>query len=114
MNEENEAKMRERLPAAKLPPGFSQCGDGWFDLLYTTILVLPDGVSIREAKEKYGRLSLFTGCAEGISDEDRNFAKGVVVLAEAMSLRICDQCGARGTVLRDRWVRVRCDEHAAL
>lgn len=93
-------------------PGVA-CGDGWFDLLdalcqsvqsQTDDYNAPQ-VVVTQAKEKLGQLRFYTRDA---SAEQR----GMVRLAEAMSSRICDQCGRPGALLVAGALMARCPDHA--
>lgn len=74
------------------------CGKGWFDLLdvlferlqfWTDRNGAPQ-VTLKEAKEKYGELSIYLDCH---GNEEQN---GMITMAEEMSTRICEQCGMPG------------------
>ncbi len=102
------------MPAVQSPFahwGF-ECGDGWYDLIDALCLQLQFAtkngapqVVARQVKEKFGRLRFYT-C--GQNDEQQ----GMIVLAEAMSARLCEVCGNRGRIVEDQWLRSRCPEHA--
>jgi len=91
------------------------CGDGWFDLIDTLCERLqfwtdrnkaPQVVAI-QVKEKFGTLRFYSRGA--ISQEQR----GMIYMAEAMSARICDQCGKPGQTLVHEFLHMtRCAEHA--
>lgn len=77
--------------------GFS-CGDGWFDLIdalcerlqsWTDHNGAPQVVA-SQVKEKYGELCFYTS---GATSEKQD---GMILMAEAMSERICEQCGRPG------------------
>lgn len=90
------------------------CGDGWFDLIdrlcerlqfWTDHYKAPQVVAL-QVKEKFGELRFFPRDA---SQEQR----GMICMAEAMSSRICEQCGKPGQKLvHDFWHMTRCPEHA--
>lgn len=94
--------------------GFS-CGDGWFDLIDTLCERLQHETDHNNApqiiasqvKEKFGALRFYV--RNGATDEQW----GMIAMAEAMSSRICDECGKPAQRLgNDLWVRTRCPEHA--
>ena len=125
MNKELDAKLCERYPLIfaerRLPIqescmawGFS-CGDGWFDLVDTLCRSLQFSTDRNHApqalatqvKEKWGVLSF---CAKGTNEWQR----GAIAMAEAMSGRICEECGQPGRLLVDQngVFLTRCSEHA--
>lgn len=101
--------------------GFSH-GDGWFniiDCLSATITDMmkrhparkhltpeefEDTVQVRVAqvKEKFGSLRFYV-------DNDNKEIRGAITMAELMSGRTCESCGAPGTRRGGGWVKVRCD-----
>ena len=94
--------------------GFS-CGDGWFDLIDTLCERLQfwtdhngaPQVIAAQVKEKWGELCFYPSGAA--SDEQW----GMITLAEALSARICEQCGKPGQTLVHGFQHMtRCPEHA--
>ena len=93
--------------------GFS-CGVGWFDLIDTLCERLqfwtdhnkaPQVVAV-QVKEKWGELCFYPSRA---SEQQL----GMICMAEAMSARICDQCGKPGQMLVHGLCHMtRCAEHA--
>ena len=58
-------------------------------------------------KEKWGELCFYP---RGDASPEQ---WGMITLAEAMSARICDQCGRPGqTLVHEHWHMTRCAEHA--
>lgn len=92
--------------------GFS-CGDGWFDLIDTLCERLQfwtdhnkaPQVVATQVKEKWGEL-----CFYYTSGNDEQ--SGMVLMAEAMSARICEECGKPGQKLACGAYMTRCEEHA--
>lgn len=94
--------------------GFS-CDDGWFDIIDTLCASLqfwadrngaPQSVA-KQVKEKLGTLQFY--CSGG-----NELTFGMIVMAQAMSARICEVCGAPGLLkAEDGWYQVRCDAHAS-
>jgi hypothetical protein len=93
--------------------GFA-CGDGWFDLIDALCARLQfwtdrngaPQVTATQVKEKWGALHFHP---RGASQEQW----GMVWMAEAMSSRICEQCGKPGQRLVDGFYHMtRCAEHA--
>jgi len=100
-----------------------ECGDGWFPLIEELLLAAKQRVEAGEwksfrvvqVKEKFGGLRFYY---EG---GDERFA-GMVEMAERLSFRICEACGAWATetrITRDPetgeprgyWVATLCAEH---
>jgi hypothetical protein len=96
-----------------------ECGDGWYDLIYTlckdiqyhinnnflnlseeeqkNIQVIADQV-----KEKYGGLRFY------YSGGDDHIG-GMVDFAESMSYNICESCGNKAKSYNDGWIRTHCE-----
>ncbi len=94
--------------------GFS-CGDGWFDLIdalcerlqFATDHNHAPQVVAAQVKEKFGELCFYPRTTP--SPEQW----GMLTLAEALSVRICDQCGKPGqTLVYNFWHMTRCPDHA--
>lgn len=66
---------------------------------------IPDVVAV-QIKEKYGTLRFYY-------DGGDDYISGIVAMAENMSARTCEQCGAPGKPRRGGWIRTLCDKHAA-
>ncbi|MGF6511313.1 hypothetical protein [Paraburkholderia sp. 32] len=101
------------LPATPSPFaswGF-ECGDGWYDLVDTLCAALqietkngaPQVLAL-QVKEKLGGLRFH---ARGQNEVH----EGMIGLAEMLSVRLCEVCGNRGSILRDGGIRTRCAEH---
>ncbi len=58
-----------------------------------------------QVKEKFGTLRFYY---EG-GDE---YVSGIVAMAESMSGRICEECGAEGKQRGGGWIQTLCDTHA--
>lgn len=58
-----------------------------------------------QVKEKFGGLRFYY-CG---GDE---YIRGLENMAESMSYRTCEKCGAPGKPTKDVWIRTLCDEHA--
>lgn len=57
-----------------------------------------------QVKEKWGGLRFYVSNCDGYID-------GAIALAESLSLRTCEQCGAPGRPRGGGWVRTLCDGH---
>lgn len=90
------------------------CGDGWFDLIDTLCERLqfwtdrngaPQIVAV-QVKEKWGELCFHV---RGGGEEQY----GMITMAEALSARICEECGCPGqTLVSGTRHLTRCPEHA--
>jgi len=99
------------LPSPFAIWGF-ECGDGWCGLLDALCLSLQHAttkygspqVIASQVKEKFGGLRFYTCGHDAYQD-------GMIELAAAMSVRICEVCGNRGRIVRNGWIKTRCVEH---
>jgi hypothetical protein len=57
-----------------------------------------------QVKEKFGGLRFYYSGGDDYID-------GVVAMAESMSYRTCEVCGAPGTSTSGGWIRTLCEEH---
>jgi len=89
------------------------CGNGWFHLLDALCAQLQsetsrDGapqVIATQVKEKYGTLRFYARITNDRQD-------AMIDLAEELSGRICETCGAPGKLLLNGWVMTRCASHS--
>jgi len=96
-----------------------ECGDGWFDLLDTLCEEIQRHVDWKsknlseeekeslqvvasQVKEKFGTLRFYY---HGGDDT----VTGMINLAEALSHKICEDCGVPGKIHTDGWHRVLCN-----
>jgi len=95
--------------------GYYECRDGWFDLIDALYCCLPEGVAVRQVKEKYGTLAVYVSMPEGLDPLNRAEAYGAIRMAEAMSSRLCEVCGQQGRKRGSTrtWIETLCDAHAA-
>lgn len=93
-----------------MPFGF-ECGDGWFTLIDELCSVIDwilecheeiKGFIVLQVKEKFGTLRVY------VSTEP-DAIHGAIMLAEAMSSKICEQCGNPGKTAGKGWIRTECD-----
>ncbi|MBW8366738.1 MAG: hypothetical protein K0M70_02640 [Arenimonas sp.] len=114
-------ELRQRHPRLLGPTGEPAtqpsilCGDGWFNLLDCLCGAVQAGadakgnedVRVEEIKSKYGSLRFE---AYGLSPAE----DAQVALAEALSERTCEECGAPGSERgRDGWVSTLCSNNSA-
>lgn len=59
-----------------------------------------------QVKEKFGTLRFYT-----LGGDD--YTRGLVDMAEAMTARVCETCGAPGRTTKGGWVKTLCPEHAS-
>ena len=84
---------------------FFEVEPGWFPLikdLITDLINLGWNKEVCQVKEKFGGLRFYV---DGGDDEVR----GMVKMTESLSYRICEDCGAKGTLRRGSWYRTMCD-----
>ena len=67
------------------------------------------GVSLMETaaqvKEKFGGLRFYV-------DGGDDWVYGAISMAESMSYRTCEVCGAPGVTRGEGWIRTTCDQHS--
>lgn len=101
------------------------CGDGWFEIVDTLCRnisshvnhkrhlhpSMPDdqfaeehGVVAVQVKEKWGGLRFYVNGSD-------DYVRGLIDMAEAISLRTCETCGKPGRPRKGGWVRTLCEEH---
>jgi hypothetical protein len=104
------------------------CGDGWYDLLDTLCGTIQHHINwklksneyavqrgeaepiepetlqfvVGQVKEKFGGLRFY-----GMGGDD--FTSGAISMAESMSFKICETCGAPGRPTNDGWITTTCD-----
>lgn len=84
-----------------------ECGPGWYNLLDELSAKLePLGVRARQVKEKFGGLRFYV--EQGAPEEALLF----IEQAEALSLDVCEECGAPGALVGTMYVRTVCGRHA--
>jgi hypothetical protein len=94
------------------------CGDGWFHIIDTLCRNIQnysdnhqDGldqedaeyyqVTVQQVKEKFGSLRFY------ISGGD-DYIYGMISMAEAISEKTCEDCGAKAEVTTKGWIRNLC------
>jgi hypothetical protein len=93
------------------------CGDGWYNILDAACARIKNHeynltsnkkefhpVIATQIKEKYGTLRFYYNGGDEYID-------GVVAMAESMSARTCETCGAPGKGRGKSWFYTACDEH---
>lgn len=99
-------------------------GDGWFEILDATCFNIQSHVDWKrrqhpelsdeefdqehqvvaaQVKEKFGGLRFYV-------DNCDDYVRGVIVMAESMSCRICEDCGSLGKKRSGGWIRTLCDK----
>lgn len=91
-----------------------ECGDGWYQLIYTLCVQIENvftkrGYAIKDftvlqVKEKFGGLRFYTG-----STFEEIFA--LIERTERKSFVTCEVCGDPGEVQPGYWQKVRCEKH---
>lgn len=94
-----------------------ECGDGWYDILEAACSQIQhhiewknrDGEKVHQVvaeqvKEKFGTLRFYTRGGD-------DYTQGVISMAEAMSGRVCEECGSPGETGGKGWISTLCDKH---
>jgi hypothetical protein len=115
-----EQEMQEYFPKV-FPKIFSgkyggiAVGPGWFDLLNSACQLIqshldwkPDvpQVVAQQVKEKFGGLRFYV---QGGDD----YTQGIIAMAEHMSGKVCEDCGAPGETGGQGWITTLCPTHRA-
>jgi hypothetical protein len=95
-----------------------ECGDGWYNIIDAACAQIGNRaynnrlnnvefqpVVATQVKEKYGTLRFYYTGGDDYID-------GVVSMAETISAKTCEVCGAPGKLREGGWLRTLCDEHA--
>jgi len=95
------------------------CGDGWYNIIDTLCHQIqwhiehnlskdedPEVVNVEatQVKEKYGGLRFYY-------DGGNDFISGLVYMAEGMSEKTCEECGAPGEANKGGWISTLCQPH---
>ena len=104
--------------------GFSH-GDGWYDIIDSLCASIQNHINNKryqfremsqedfdeehqvvaaQVKEKFGGLRFYV-------DGGDDWVYGAISMAESMSYRTCEVCGAPGKTRGTGWIRTTCDEH---
>ncbi len=134
MTPELDQHIREKYPLIFSQPCEMSVGDGWFDIIdmlcgsiqshirgvssqrewmiengKTDLLpVEVEQVVATQIKEKFGTLRFYYHGGD-------QYIRGLESMAEAMTSRVCEECGCPGVARnteKNRWVRVLCEKHA--
>lgn len=94
-----------------------ECGDGWYNIIDTLCATIVnrqynkiirkeelDQVVATQVKEKFGSLRFYYNGGD-------DYVDGAVSLAESLSERTCEKCGAPGKSRGQGWYYTACDEH---
>lgn len=99
------------------PWPFSYVCLGWAGIVTRLVADLDDvvpGWRVTQVKEKFGGLR-FGITLSDVTPERAERAYDLVRAAEEESLRVCDMCGAAGSMYTSPgWARTRCEEHRDL
>ena len=61
-------------------------------------------VKFDQVKEKYGGLRMYFSGGD-------DYVEGLISMAEAISYKICEECGNKGEPNKGGWISVRCETH---
>jgi hypothetical protein len=94
-----------------------ECDDGWYNIIDSACAQIMNRaynnrlnnvkfpeVIATQVKEKYGTLRFYYNGGD-------DYVDGVVSMAESMSERTCEVCGAPGELREGGWLRTLCDQH---
>lgn len=95
-----------------------ECGDGWYNIIDAACAQIENRaynnrlngekfhqVIATQVKEKYGTLRFYYTGGD-------DYVDGVVSMAETISAKTCEVCGAPGTLREGGWLKTLCDQHA--
>lgn len=72
---------------------------------FQTVLPVVPQVVVIQVKEKFGSLRFYYNGGD-------EYIRGLVTMAEGMSGRTCEVCGASGKASGSGWIRTLCSEHS--
>lgn len=81
--------------------------ENWHDWKSREPQIIPEPIPqviATQIKEKFGGLRFYYYGGD-------DYIRGVVTMAEEMSYRTCEECGAPGTSTESGWIRTLCKEH---
>ena len=93
-----------------------ECGNGWYELLDVLCKRIEHwecrgsiprtDFEFTQIKEKFGALRIYCNYADDL-------IYGLIDMTEAMSTRICEECGNPGRMMPTHtgWLYTACDEH---
>lgn len=92
-----------------------ECGDGWYEILDALCCSIQSYINSNphhnvsqvvatQVKEKFGTLRFYV-------DGGNDYTDGMIRMAEVLSERTCEQCGASGKMRGAGWLYVACDQH---
>jgi hypothetical protein len=121
MTPEKQEELFKRYPKIFSDLKWTECADGWFDLIDSLCRVIQnewdnhsykmneeekaEGQPIAvQVKEKFGGLRFY------ICGGDANEAiRGAIRMAESMSFTVCESCGHPGHKQPGGWIKTLCD-----
>lgn len=94
--------------------GFA-CGNGWFPLIDTLCAEIQRHVQFArvqpvvavQVKEKFGALRFYTSGGDP-------YTRGLIWLADALSVVVCEDCGAPALSSGSGWIVTRCADHGGV
>lgn len=95
-------KLWEGIP---LEAALESVGPGWSDIIRAVYTLLDEDSIVTTVKEKFGGLRIYLA-----SEPEHIIA--LAGLAEGVSLRTCEECGAPGKSGGKFWIKTTCKEHA--
>jgi len=113
MKEELYKKIINKYPKVFRHIHYIECGDGWYNLIYTLSRKLENEIGriqedqqedfyATQIKEKFGTLRFYFS-------QETPYMRGAIAMAESMSSVICEDCGCPGEERSGGWIRTLCD-----
>ena len=98
---------------------YEECPEGWQETAKKVeAVLLAEGVKINQIKEKFGGLRVYQDWPEEWNDlEDETFhdkceqIECLIDIADWVCQKTCMVCGEKGTLYKEGWVNVLCEEH---
>ena len=107
----------EQCPILFRALGYIEAPDGWFELIRATSKNLEmiardqkmkgeDPIYAAQIKSKFGSLRFY---CDGLVYPSK--ATTIIEFAEKLSVKICEECGEKGTTKSHGWIWTLCDLH---
>lgn len=98
---------------------YKECPKGWWETVKKVeAVLLAESIQIRQMKEKFGGLRVYWDWPEEWNDlEDETFHNKceqielLINVADWVCQRTCMVCAEEGTLRKENWINVLCEEH---
>ena len=86
---------------------------GWAQIIRDLFAVMPPNVQVSQVKEKFGGLRFYYGWSheQPYDETAREEFQQHVTVAENLSYKTCEVCGAPGVTRPHGWITTLCDPH---